>query len=128
LSKAIELLSCYTIFQWPVERESTIVDISVGDLEKEGIVFLQYMNDSQQYACIVPFITLYWAIKYSNQNVEIPFLKNLKSYFSSDESENNSLHILMAKLWGLVQKNKLVADGTGLCTVMLPEVLPAIRN
>jgi len=34
------------------------------------------------------------------------------------------LHIIMAKLWGLVQKNKLFADGTGLCTIMLSELLP----
>jgi hypothetical protein len=118
-SESIELLSCYTLFQWPVQRNSTINRFTVGDLEKEGLVFLHpKLNAPDYYICIVPFITLYWAIKNSNQ-VQIPFLKHIKSNLSPDESENNSLHIMMAKLWGLVQKNSLTADTSGFCTIML---------
>jgi Cdc6-like AAA superfamily ATPase len=120
----IELLSCYTLFQWKVQRETIIKGLCVGDLEKEGLVFLQPIQDaSDDYLCIIPFITLYWAITNSNQNVQIPFLKDIKSYFSPDESENNSLHIIMAKLWGLTQKNGLTADTSGVCTIMLSELL-----
>ncbi|KAJ3316538.1 hypothetical protein HDV06_003309, partial [Boothiomyces sp. JEL0866] len=123
-SECIELLSCYTLFQWSVQRQTKINNLSVGHLEKKGLVFLQPVpNAPDTYICIVPFITLYWAIKHSNQTVQIPFLKNIKSYFSPEESENNSLHIMMAKLWGLTQKNGLTADATGQCTIMLSELL-----
>lgn len=123
-AQCIELLSCYTLFQWKVQRETIIKGLCVGNLEKEGLIFLEPIQDaSDDYLCIIPFITLYWAIKYSNQNVQIPFLKDIKSYFSPDESENNSLHIIMAKLWGLTQKNGLCADTNGVCTIMLSELL-----
>jgi hypothetical protein len=125
----IELLSCYTLFQWPVKRKTVISQYSVGDLEKDGLVFLAPDSSiSQTYFCVIPFITLYWNIKYSHQNVQIPFLKDIKSYFSPDESENNSLHIMMAKLWGLVQKDKLVADTSGLCAIKLSQLLPLRKS
>ena len=49
---------------------------------------------------------------------------NIKSYFSSDESENNSLHLVMLKLWGLVQKNNLLPNANGLCAIKLSELFP----
>lgn len=123
-AKLIELLSCYTLFQWNVERNTIIDGSSVCDLEKIGLVFLQYVPQTRQYICTVPFITLYWAINYSNTNISIPFLKDLKSYFSPDESENNTLHIMMAKLWGLSRKDNLRQDILGYCTVQLSELVP----
>jgi hypothetical protein len=124
-AQSIELLSCYTLFQWPVLRETIINSLTVGYLEKNGLVFLQPIQTSPEcYICIIPFITLYWRIKYSNQIVHIPFLKDIKSYYSPAESENYSLHIVMAKLWGLVQKNKLSKDEDGLCSIMLSELFP----
>ena len=124
-SQSIELLSCYTLFQWPVQRETAINLSSIDSLEKEGLVFLQPMATfSSSFICIIPFITLFWAIKYSNQTVQIPFVKDSKSYFSPDESENNSLHIVMAKLWGLVHKNKLSTDKDGLYSISLSELFP----
>jgi hypothetical protein len=123
-ARSIELLSWYTLFQWNVERETIIDGSSVSDLEKEGLVFLQYVPQTMQYICTVPFITLYWAINYSNNNISIPFLKDLKSYFSPDESENNSLHIMMAKLWGLSRKDNRRRDIWGSCTVQLSELVP----
>jgi hypothetical protein len=92
-AQSIELLACYTLFQWPVHRGTIINKLSVGYLEKEGLVFLQ-PRSAYQKCLSIPFIVLYWKIKYSNQNVQIPFLKDIKSYFYSDESKNNSLHIL----------------------------------
>lgn len=124
-STFIELLSCYTLFQWPVTRGSQIMETSIGDLEKDGFLFLQPIDDmSDMYFCVVPFITLHWAIYNSIPNVQLPFLNDLTGYFSSDESENNSLHIMMAKLWGLFHKNNLFPDSRGLCKVMLSEILP----
>ena len=121
----IELLSCYTLFQWTVERDTMIKtrtndQKSVGDLEKEGLIFLQPIHNGWGgYICTIPFITLYWALKYKSTNLQIPFLKDIKSYVSPDESENNSLHIMMIKLWGLTQKNSLPADS---CTIWLSEL------
>jgi hypothetical protein len=65
---------------------------------------------------------------YSLQNVQIPILNNIGSFFSSDQSENNSLHIIMAKLWGLVQKDKLVADKNGLCAIKLSQLFPLRKS
>jgi GTPase SAR1 family protein len=128
-SQSIELLSCYTLFQWSVQRETIINLLSVGSLEKEGLVFLQPVaTSSDRFICIIPFITLYWAIKESNQNVQIPFLKDIKSYYSPEESENNSLHIVMAKMWGLVKKNDISPDTQGLCTVKLSELFPLRKS
>jgi hypothetical protein len=121
-AKSIELISCYTLFQWSVERETIIDGSSIGDLEKEGLIFLEYNSLTKKFHCTVPFITLYWAIKYSNGNVSIPFLKDTKSYFSSEESENITLHIMMLKLWGLKKKNGL--DKFGLCCVKLSDLVP----
>ena len=125
-SESIELLSCYTLFQWPIYRKSVINQFSVGDLEKHGLVFLQPNRNapySFTYTCNIPFIALYWAIEHSNHNVQIPFLKDIKSCFSLDTLENISLRMMMAKLWGLTQKNSLTPDSCGLCTVMLSELL-----
>lgn len=123
-ANSIELLSCYTLFQWPVLRASIINNSSVGNLEKEGLVFLQPVHNSPgSFVCIVPFITLYWAIK-TRMVVHIPFLKDIKSYYSSEESENNSLHIVMAKLWGLVQKYELKPDEDDLYTIWLSQLFP----
>ncbi|KAJ3308464.1 hypothetical protein HDV04_001221, partial [Boothiomyces sp. JEL0838] len=123
-SDSIELLSCYTLFQWTVYRETKVNQLSIGDLEKEGLVFLQPTSKlSYSYICIIPFITLFWAIKYCNQSVQIPFLKDIKSYFSPDESENNSLHIVMAKFWGLYRKDSLPVDATGNCKIKLSDLV-----
>lgn len=123
-SSIIGLLSCYTLFQWPVSRENTIGTKLVGDMEKEGLVFLQPESGVGLFICVIPFITLYWATKRADIVVQIPLLQNMTSYVSSDESENNSLHIMMAKLWGLVQKNNLTPDRDGHCEVQLSEILP----
>lgn len=123
-SSFIGLLSCYTLFQWPVSRENTIGKKLVGDMEKDGLVFLQPESGVGQFICVVPFITLYWATQRTDIAVKIPLLQNMTSYVSSDESENNSLHIMMAKLWGLVEKNNLTPDRVGLCEVKLSEILP----
>ena len=123
-SESIELLSCYTLFQWPVQRKTIVKSFSVGHLEKEGLVFLQpQLDEPGCFICIIPFITLYWAIKSSHQNVQIPVLNDIRSYSSSDESENTSLHIIMAKLWGLTQKNGFTLDNSGLCTIMLSDLV-----
>ncbi|KAJ3252840.1 hypothetical protein HK103_001134 [Boothiomyces macroporosus] len=123
-SDFIELLSCYALFQWTVSRQTKVNHLSIGDLEKEGLVFLQPTSKlSYSYICIIPFITLYWAIKYCNQSVQIPFLKDIKSYFSPDESENNSLHIVMAKFWGLYRKDSLPVDATGNCRIKLSDLV-----
>jgi hypothetical protein len=60
---------------------------------------------------------------YCNSHICIPFLKDLKSYFSPDESENISLHIMMAKLWGLMRKKGLVPDKFGRCSVLLSDLM-----
>jgi GTPase SAR1 family protein len=122
---SIELLSCYTIFEWVVDRMTMINDISVGELEKKGMVFLQPVKDAPgSYLCIIPFITLFWALKYSNHPIQIPLVGKLDSYSSPDESENNSLRIVMAKLSGLMKKNGLIPDEAGCCKVMLSELFP----
>lgn len=124
-STYIELLSYYTLFQWPVGRQSVILGTSINELEKGGFLFLQSIDEySFQYLCVVPLITLYWAIKQSNADVQIPFLKGPSGYFSPDGSENNSLLFMMAKLRGLVQRNNLTPDCNGLCEVELSELLP----
>jgi len=123
-SKFIELLSCYTLFQWTVKRDTMINDISVAGLEKEGLVFLEpSQSEPDWYLCIIPFITLFWALKRGKYRIQIPLLRNLDSYFSPDESENNSLHIIMTKLSGLTQKYGLLPDSSGHCTVMLSHLL-----
>jgi hypothetical protein len=102
--------------------------ISVGDLEKEGLVFLEPIPSATDcYLCVIPFITLYWALKRTINSIEIPLLKNVDSYFSSDESENSSLRIIMAKFAGLTKKNGLIPDESGCCTVMLSDLFP-LRN
>jgi hypothetical protein len=130
-SSSIELLSCYTLFQWSVQRDTIINSLSVDSLEKEGLVFLQPVGTSihvHRFLCIIPFITLYWAIKQRNQTVQIPFLKDIKSYYSPEESENNSLHIVMAKMWGLMKKNNISPDTKGLCTIKLSELFPLRKS
>ena len=113
---SIDLLSYYTLFQWTVQRATMINNRSVGDLEKEGLVFLQpILNVPDWYLCNIPFITLLWALKFTKQNITIPIIRNVDGYFSSDESENNSLHIIMAKLSGLTKKNLLIPDISGRC-------------
>ena len=121
----IDLLSCYTLFQWNVQRATMINRISVGDLEKEGLVFLQPIpSDTDWYLCVIPFITLFWALKHSKDSIQIPLLRNVDSYFSPDESENSSLRIIMAKFSGLTKKNDLIPDVSGRCTVMLSDLFP----
>ena len=121
----IELLTCYTLFQWSVRRDTLINDKPVSYLEKEGFVFLQPIpNAPDWYLCVIPFITLYWALKFSTDSIKIPLLKKLDSYSSSDESENNSLHIIMAKLSALVKKKGLTPDSSGRCTVLLSDLFP----
>jgi hypothetical protein len=122
---SIELLSCYTLFQWAVQRDTMINRISVGDFEKEDLVFLQPTpSETDWYLCVIPFITLVWALKHSKDSIQIPILRNVDSYFSPDESENNSLRIIMAKLSDLMKKNDLIPDISGHCTVMLSDLFP----
>ena len=120
----IELIACYTIFQWPVSRGTMINGVSVGYLESKGLVFLQPRNDSTTYCCEIPFITLYWVKNFSASHpIEISFLTEIKRYHSSDEQENNTLHIMMLKLWGLIHKKKLIKDANGLYAVQLSDLV-----
>lgn len=132
----MELLACYTLFRWPVTR-NTILNLDkpgfyieaknkmIGNIEKEGLLFLEPIQNSADFYCIIPFLTLYWLIKNSQQTVSIPLLDNISNYYSS---ENCSLHIMMSKLWGLTKKNNLQTNSDGLFSVQLSNIVALHSN
>ena len=103
--------------------EST--DKMIGTLEKEGLLFLEpVQNSSKDFYCVIPFLTLYWLNKNNhNRNFSIPILDKISDFISPEESENSSLHIMMSKLWGLTMKNNLQQNSDGLVSVKLSDLV-----
>ena len=89
-------LAAYSLFGWPVTRDLKIGEVSVGDLEARGCVFVT--GNDPNVTLHVPLVLLLLCVADSSAKVEPPMLlKHFDVMLSPDENERASLALLALK-------------------------------
>jgi len=89
-------LAAYSLFGWPVTRDLQIGELSIGDLEARGCVFVT--GSDPNVTLHVPLVLLLLCVADGSAQVEPPMLlKHFDVMLSPDENERASLALLALK-------------------------------
>ncbi|CAG8565893.1 13138_t:CDS:2 [Funneliformis caledonium] len=122
-------LVAYTLFEWPVDRTTTLGKRkrSVEELEKKDMLFLD--GDSK---IKLPFITLahLYGLLNPNHIAKVRLLDSLDSALSWGQAEYLTLSVIVFKLWAihrrLVTEGEIKENDEGYC--QLSELVPLREN
>ncbi|CAG8568615.1 6571_t:CDS:2 [Funneliformis mosseae] len=122
-------LVAYSLFEWPVDRTTTLGKRkrSVDELEKKDMLFLD--GDSK---IKLPFITLahLYGLLNPNRIAKVRLLDSLDSALSWGQAEYLTLSVIVFKLWAihrrLVTEGEIKENDEGYC--QLSELVPLREN
>ncbi|CAG8457971.1 18784_t:CDS:2 [Acaulospora morrowiae] len=118
-------LVAYSLFEWRISRLDTIVikkKRKAEDLEKEGLIFFEGIENSYIKRIKLPFLTFY-------KLPSIRILDSLDNDISLNQNEKFTISVLTFRLWAIYQKSGSdnINNITNSCSCRLSQLVP-LRN
>jgi hypothetical protein len=94
-SAAIHPLLCAALFQLTLSREDEIAGRTVGDFEKDGVIFLHGKDPNLGVIVTAPFLLLRYAM--TKQSSPPRLIRSISSFIDPKSTEQETLRILKLK-------------------------------
>ncbi|CAG8715205.1 363_t:CDS:2, partial [Funneliformis caledonium] len=124
----IPILTAYTIFEWPVDRSTTlgIKQRKVEDLEKDELIFLE---GNHKKKIKLPFLILHEIFSSCNTSIilQIKILDTLSNALSPDQNEHLTISVIMFRLWAIYQR-AIEIGSIDPYKCMLSQLIPLRKN